>query len=175
MGFSRQEYWSRLPFLTSGALPNPEIEPMSLVSLALAGRFFTTVPPGKPSIRIHQLIWRLFILWNATQQHLMVWPGPRRPWYPFRKSTRSDYFQNNSKTLFTFSSLLTFVLIFICHWWWASNGWLKFEWLNINWGSNISLYLLLFVFFIKKIFLFACAGSSLQHMGSSIFTVGCRF
>ena len=38
MGFSRQEYWSGLPFPSPGDLPNPGIEPMSL---ALAGRFFT--------------------------------------------------------------------------------------------------------------------------------------
>ena len=29
MGFSRQEYWSRLPFPSPGDLPNPEIEPGS--------------------------------------------------------------------------------------------------------------------------------------------------
>ena len=29
MGFSRQEYWSGLPFPSPGDLPNPEIEPMS--------------------------------------------------------------------------------------------------------------------------------------------------
>jgi len=32
MEFSRQEYWSRLPFPTSGDLPNPGIESVSLVS-----------------------------------------------------------------------------------------------------------------------------------------------
>ena len=42
MGFSRQEYWSGLPFPPPGHLPNPGIEPMSLMSPALAGRFFTT-------------------------------------------------------------------------------------------------------------------------------------
>ena len=42
MGFSRQEYWSGLPCLPPGDLPNPGIEPMSLISPALAGRFFTT-------------------------------------------------------------------------------------------------------------------------------------
>ena len=46
--FSRQEYWSRLPFPTPGDLPDPGIEPESLVSPALAGRIFATVPPGKP-------------------------------------------------------------------------------------------------------------------------------
>ena len=43
-GFSRQEYWSELPFPTPGDLPNPGIEP---TSLALAGRFFTTETTGK--------------------------------------------------------------------------------------------------------------------------------
>ena len=48
MGFFRQEYWSGLPFPTLGGLPNPGIEPASLVSPVLAGEFFTTEPPGKP-------------------------------------------------------------------------------------------------------------------------------
>ena len=40
--FSRQEYWSELPDPPSGDLPNPGIEPVSLLSPALAGVFFTT-------------------------------------------------------------------------------------------------------------------------------------
>ena len=48
MGFSRKEYWSGLLFPSPGDLLNPGIEPMSLVSPALAGGFFTTEPPGKP-------------------------------------------------------------------------------------------------------------------------------
>ena len=50
MGFSRQEYWSALPFPPPGDLPNSGIKPASLGSLALAGRFFTTEPPGKPHL-----------------------------------------------------------------------------------------------------------------------------
>jgi len=42
MGFSRQEYWSGLPRPSPGDLPDPGTEPMSLMSPALAGRFFTT-------------------------------------------------------------------------------------------------------------------------------------
>ena len=42
MGFSRQEYWSGLPCPPPGDLPNPGIEPISLMSPAMAGRFFTT-------------------------------------------------------------------------------------------------------------------------------------
>ena len=42
VGFSRQEYRSGLPFPTPGDLPDPGIEPASLMSPALAGGFFTT-------------------------------------------------------------------------------------------------------------------------------------
>ena len=45
MGFPRQEYWSALLFPSPGDLPDPGMEP---VSPALAGRFFTTEPPGTP-------------------------------------------------------------------------------------------------------------------------------
>ena len=41
MGFPRQEYWSVLPFPPPGDLPDPGIEPSSLVSPALVGGFFT--------------------------------------------------------------------------------------------------------------------------------------
>ena len=39
-GFSRQEYWSGLPFPPPGDLPDPEMEPTSLMSAALARRFY---------------------------------------------------------------------------------------------------------------------------------------
>ena len=48
MGLSRQEYLSGLPFLPPGDLPDPGIKSMFPMSLALAGRFFSTLPPGKP-------------------------------------------------------------------------------------------------------------------------------
>ena len=62
MGFSRQEYWSRLPCPLPGDLPGPRIQPSSLMSPALTGRFFTTSatrealcsschPTSLPSIR----------------------------------------------------------------------------------------------------------------------------
>ena len=41
VGFSRQEYWSMLPCPPAGDLPDPGVEPVSLVSPALAGGFFT--------------------------------------------------------------------------------------------------------------------------------------
>ena len=51
MGFSRQEYWSRLPFPSPGELPDPGIEPMSLVSHDQQVDSLPLVPPGKPPLR----------------------------------------------------------------------------------------------------------------------------
>ena len=45
MGFSRQEYWSGLPFPSSGDLSNPGIEPGSP---ALQADALSSEPPGKP-------------------------------------------------------------------------------------------------------------------------------
>ena len=45
LGFPRQEYCSGLPFPSPGGLFHPGVKPMFPV---LAGRFFTTEPPGKP-------------------------------------------------------------------------------------------------------------------------------
>ena len=43
MEFSRQEYWSGLPCPPPEDLPNPETEPASLMSPALAGGFFVII------------------------------------------------------------------------------------------------------------------------------------
>ena len=50
MGFSRQEYWSGLPFPSPGDLPHPGIEPRSP---ALQGDALSAEPPGK--------LWMLFL------------------------------------------------------------------------------------------------------------------
>ena len=58
MEFSRQDYWSRLPFPSPGDLPDPGIELMFPASPALVGGFSTTVPPGKKvSILILNFPW----------------------------------------------------------------------------------------------------------------------
>ena len=48
MGFSRQEYWSELPFPSPGGLPNPEIQ---FASPALQADAVPSEPPGKPTVR----------------------------------------------------------------------------------------------------------------------------
>ena len=57
MEFSKQEFWSGVPFLTPD-LPDPGVELASPVSLALTDGFFTAEPPGRPSI--HSLCLSLF-------------------------------------------------------------------------------------------------------------------
>ena len=66
MRFSRQKYWSGFPCPPPGDLPDPGIEPASLRSPALTGRFFTTlplVPPGNP-------LWDLHVHINIENTHL---------------------------------------------------------------------------------------------------------
>ena len=64
MGFSRQEYWSGLPFPPPGDLPDPGIEPTSPASSALAGG-----PSGKlSSVQLLSDL-RLFATpWTAARQ-----------------------------------------------------------------------------------------------------------
>ena len=66
MEFSRQEYWSGLPFSTPRDIPDPGIKPISLASPALPGRFFTTGPPEKSPFLMGFLkvlkVWQLAFL-----------------------------------------------------------------------------------------------------------------
>ena len=63
MGFSRQEYWSGLPFPSPGDLPDPGIEPRSP---ALQADDLPSEPPGKPrNVQVKQIWGRCikFLLW----------------------------------------------------------------------------------------------------------------
>ena len=84
MGFSRQEYWSGLPFPSPGDLPDPGIEPRSP---ALEADALTSEPPGKPiqegvpkSILTVQVWW--VVEWKPSglpdgllHLHWMWWQG----------------------------------------------------------------------------------------------------
>ena len=66
-GFSRQEYWSGLPCPPPGNLPDPGIKPVSLMSLASAGGFFTTSDPWEdPDIYVCVCVLKLVSLWGST-------------------------------------------------------------------------------------------------------------
>ena len=62
MGFSRQENWSSLPFPTPRNPPDLGIKSSPLESPALAGRFFTTAPPGKHLMNF------ILELWNSSRE-----------------------------------------------------------------------------------------------------------
>ena len=66
MGFSRQDYWSVLPGPAPGDLSNSGIEPASLKSPALAGRFFTT------STTCEAPHTRYLILFNESFSHFQM-------------------------------------------------------------------------------------------------------
>ena len=66
MRFSRQKYWSRVPFPISEDPPDPGIEATFLSSPALSGRFLTTGPPGKHQCR-----------WGSSNQSVQNKTGAR--------------------------------------------------------------------------------------------------
>ena len=65
MGFSRQEYWSGLPFPSPGDLPNPGIEPGSL---ALQADSLPSVPLGKPNKQNKQNHVEFELLWGDIEE-----------------------------------------------------------------------------------------------------------
>ena len=91
IGFSRQGYWSGLPFSSPGDLPDPGIES---ISPALAGGFVTAKPPAKPQrppgLEINRGILRMqpfSVLWVPTGEgtlqggggYLAVMPKTSQP------------------------------------------------------------------------------------------------
>ena len=69
MGFSRQEYWSGLPFPSPGDLPDPGIEPRSP---ALKADALTSEPPGKPKIKHGTTDW--FQIGKGVYQDCILTP-----------------------------------------------------------------------------------------------------
>ena len=79
MDFSRQEYWSGLPFPSPEDLPNPGIEPTSLASPALAGKFVTTSATWEAhvtciiSFNPHYSVVRFIISYSFYKQGKQSW------------------------------------------------------------------------------------------------------
>ena len=65
MGFPMQEYWSELPFPSPGDLPEPGIEPTSLMSPTLACRFFTTDTTWEAHTMYSYIIY-VNVLWHLV-------------------------------------------------------------------------------------------------------------
>ena len=73
MGFSRQEYWSGLPFPSPGDYTDPGMELVSPVAPALAGRFFTTEPPGKSYNTIFFVFFTPWVWLSRTVISACMW------------------------------------------------------------------------------------------------------
>ena len=73
--FSRQEYWSGLPFLTPEGLPDPGIKPTSLRFSALAGRLFTTsaiLGSPMPKAEALQLLSEILFVFHSTPSFFLL-------------------------------------------------------------------------------------------------------
>ena len=60
MGFSRQVYWSGVPFPPPGDLPDPGMEPVSLMSPALESGFFTTSTTWEAWVSFNLAIFEIY-------------------------------------------------------------------------------------------------------------------
>ena len=90
MGFPRQEYWSGLSFPPPGDLPDPGIKPEPP---SLTGRFFTTMPPGKPFILLCPDPGELYVI------HLCVLRGGVcRDWRERTRNTTRTHFVSHTVT-----------------------------------------------------------------------------
>ena len=87
MGFSRQEYWSGLPFSPPGDLSHPGIKPTPLASPALVGRLFTT----KKQIQSMSESDTLSSSKNFAPQTTYIIPDPKR-WQHPAEYLRTEYF-----------------------------------------------------------------------------------
>ena len=74
MGFPRQEYWSGLPFLRPGDLPNPGIDP---VSPTLQVDSLPVEPPGKPK---NTAVGSISLLQGIFPTHKSNWGLPHCRW-----------------------------------------------------------------------------------------------
>ena len=107
MEFSRQEYWSDLPFPPPRYLPDPETEPTSPPSPALSGEFFTTLPPGKPISVIFLLINTNVICWSTFHKDLGKTYWYLQPYEPFCFSfhLKDSLSSTNHKEVFEYLSV----------------------------------------------------------------------
>ena len=82
LGFSRQEYWSAVPFLPPGHLPDPGIELESLASPARAAGLFTIEPPGKPFLLLFDVFSSVpkFPHFTSLMSLSLLFGTQGRPW-----------------------------------------------------------------------------------------------
>ena len=106
VGFSRQEYWSGLPWPPTGDLPDSGIKPVSPASSALPGGSLTLMPPGKHTFTATSRLVRwtsLAVQWLRLRfqcwgWRFKPWSGNQDPTYcrvpppPPKKTTKKPVF-----------------------------------------------------------------------------------
>ena len=116
MGFSRQEYWSGLPFPSPGDLPNPGIEAASHKSPALAGGFFTTSPTWDTAVLLVRPLGQSWVTWYMEwQRDLWDWsestpcpiPWAREDGQTKQRSKEDSILEINTSACHRFWSVLT--------------------------------------------------------------------
>ena len=129
MGLSRQEYWSGLPFHTQEDLPHPGIEPATLTSPALAGRFFTTSTPWEAQY-YHGTSHLYFVPLKSSQTERTPKNTPSQN-SPPRTAGDKDHLclvclmVNSAQSLSEVEGMLTGLLYF--HFWWKELWWEEAE------------------------------------------------
>ena len=108
IGFPRQEYWSGLPFPSPGDLCNPGVEP---ASPELAGRLFTTEPPGRSislcSLTCDRRFWKkvictdFFIYWYSKKSETPLSLNVKVPvqWLNYEIGANKQLFIWNKRVL----------------------------------------------------------------------------
>ena len=129
MGLSRQEYWSGLPFHTQEDLPDPGIEPATLISPALAGGFFTTSTPWEAQY-YHGTSHLYFVPLKSSQTERTLKSTPSQN-SPPRTAGDKDHLRlvclmvNSAQSLSEVEGMLTGLLYF--HFWWKELWWEEAE------------------------------------------------
>ena len=110
MGFSSLDYWTGLPFLSPGDLPDPGIEPMSP---SLAGGFFTAEPseksPNKHCLSIYyKYLDQMWFFWNFPMYPMFFWLH-----FALRKEAEHPYGNLNDLFFFYDGNLIAKVVHFL--------------------------------------------------------------
>ena len=114
MEFSRQEYWSGLLCPPPGDLPDPGIEPVSPISPALAGRFFTTSATWEVFLELALSHWLICRPTNTSITHVERFEG-----HELAGQTKAKQGKNSH-----FSTLHSFYSRYLSSgWWWESSAW----------------------------------------------------
>ena len=109
MGFSRQEYWSGLPFPSSGNLPHPGIKPRS------PALYTDALPPEPPGSPPYKLLGNLIPTGRMAGLKTVLWPFTSKPVDKGSGRKKTFFFEKDSKGNFKVARTVTYSLISIHH------------------------------------------------------------